>query len=365
LPFDEIFVPDAMRDAVSDQAWLEAMLAAEAALARAQARVGLIPAEAAHEVAEDCRVELHDLAALAREARSAGNPVPALVAAARSDWFHEGATSQDIVDTAAMLVARRALQLIRADLDGVAAACARLADEYRETPMAGRTLMQRAEPTTFGLKAAGWLVAVLDAREWLWALRLPVQLGGASGTLAAMGGHGPAVLSEFAKELGLEEPALPWHANRMLPATLGAALAITAGALGKIALDVELLAQTEVGEVTSGSGESSSMPYKRNPVEAIRARACASRVQAASGLLIGGVSEHEHERAAGAWHAEWAPFSEALACTGGAAAATREMLEAIEVHPERMRENLGDADPAPHIEAAAALVDRALRRHRG
>jgi 3-carboxy-cis,cis-muconate cycloisomerase len=291
--------------------------------------------------------------------------VPALVAAAQSDWFHEGATSQDIVDTAAMLVARRALQLIRADLDGVAAACARLAEEHRETPMAGRTLMQRAEPTTFGLKAAGWLVAVLDAREWLGALRLPVQLGGASGTLASMQGHGPAVLAEFARELDLEEPVLPWHANRTLPATLAAALAITAGALGKAALDVQLLAQTEVGEVTSGSGQSSSMPYKRNPVEAIRARACARRAQAAAGLLIGGVSEHEHERAAGAWHAEWAPLSEALACTGGAGAAAREMLEGIQVHPERMHENLGDSDPAPHVAAAALLVDRALGRCRG
>jgi len=365
LPFDEIFVADAMREAVSDQAWLEAMLATEAALARAQARVGLIPAEAAHEVAEDCRAERHDLAALAHEARSAGNPVPALVAAARSDWFHEGATSQDIVDTAAMLVARRALQLIRVDLDGVAATCARLAEEHRETPMAGRTLMQRAEPTTFGLKAAGWLVAVLDARDWLLALRLPVQLRGASGTLASMPGHGPAVLAELARELDLEEPVLPWHANRMPPATLGAALAVTAGALGKIALDIELLAQTEVGEVTSGSGESSSMPYKRNPVEAIRVRACARRVHVAAGLLIGGVPEHEHERAAGAWHAEWTPLSEALACTGGAATAAREMLEGMQMHSERMRENLGDSDPAPHVAAAALLVDRALGRYRG
>src|SRR3954447_3736623 len=352
-----------MRDAVSDQAWLESMLAAEAALARAQARVGLIPAEAAHEVAEDCRPERFDAEAIAREARSAGNPIPALVAAADEQWFHHGATSQDIVDTAAMLVARNALGLIGADLDGVAAACARLAQEHRETPMAGRTLMQRAEPTTFGLKAAGWLVAVLDAREWLWALRLPVQLGGAAGTLASMHGPGPAVLSEFAKELGLEEPALPWHANRMLPATLGAALAIAAGALGKIALDVELLAQTEVGEVSSGSGESSSMPYKRNPVEAIRARVCARRVQAAAGLLIGGVPDNEHERAAGAWQAEWTPLSEALACTGGGAAAAREMLDGMQVHPERMRDNLGDSDPAPHVAAAAVLVDRALGRY--
>jgi 3-carboxy-cis,cis-muconate cycloisomerase len=264
-----------------------------------------------------------------------------------------------------MLVARRALDLIGEEVDAVAGACARLAEEHRHTPMAGRTLMQRAEPTTFGLKAAGWLVAVLDAGESLRGLTLPAQLGGAAGTLASMGEHGPEVLREFAQALGLAEPTLPWHAHRGRVAMLAASLAVAAGAMAKIALDVILLAQTEVGEVSSGSGESSSMPHKRNPVEAIRARACAGRAQAAAGLLIAGVAEHEHERAAGAWHAEWAPLSEALACTGGAAAAAREMLDGLEVHPERMRENLGDADPDPHVSAAAALVDRALARHRG
>src|SRR4051812_46112316 len=365
MPFDAIFVPDAMRAAVDDRAWLAAMLETEAALARAQARAGVIPAGAADAVASVCDPDRYDVEQLARDARSAGNPVPALVAAAGTEWFHHGATSQDIVDTAAMLVARNAIRLIVADLDAVAAACARLAEEHRETPMIGRTLMQHAEPTTFGLKAAGWLAAALDAREWLRALRLPVQLGGAAGTLASMDGLGLVVMREFALELGLEEPALPWHANRIPVATLASALAVCAGACGKIALDVELLAQSEVAEVRSGSGESSSMPHKRNPVEAIRARACARRVQAAAGSIVGGVSEHEHERAAGAWHAEWAPLSEALACTGGAAAAAREMLEGLQVHPERMRENLGDADPAPHVAAAAALVERALGRYRG
>jgi 3-carboxy-cis,cis-muconate cycloisomerase len=363
LPFEAIFVPDAMRDALSDDAWLKAMLDAELALARAQARVGVIPAEAVHEVAEACRPERFDAEAIAREARSAGNPIPALVAAADEQWFHHGATSQDIVDTAAMLVARNALGLIGADLDGVAAACARLAEEHRETPMAGRTLMQQAEPTTFGLKAAGWLDAVLDAREGLTSTRLTAQLGGAAGALASMGEFGPEVLREFARAVGLAEPTLPWHAHRGRVAALGAGLAIAAGSLGKIALDVELLAQTEVGEVVSGSGESSSMPHKRNPVEAIRARACARRVQAAAALLLSGVSEHEHERAAGAWHAEWAPLCEALACTGGAAAAAREMLERLEVRPDRMLENL-HGEAGPHVAAAAALVDRALERYR-
>jgi 3-carboxy-cis,cis-muconate cycloisomerase len=364
LPFDAIFVPDAMRAAVDDRAWLQAMLDAEAALARAQARAGVIPAEAADVVARACDADRYDVHALAHEARSAGNPVPALVRAADTEWFHHGATSQDILDTAAMLVARRALGLIAGDLTAMAAAAARLAERYRDTPTMGRTLMQQAEPTTFGLKAAGWLAAVLDAREWLTALRLPVQLGGPAGTLASMDGLGPLVLREFALELDLEEPTLPWHANRTIVATLASGLAVAAGALAKVALDVELLAQTEVGEVASGGGESSSMPHKRNPVEAIRTRACARRVQAAAASLVAGMAEHEHERAAGAWHAEWAPLSEALACTGGAAAAAREMLDGLEVRPERMRENLPDVDTAPHVAAAGQLVDRVLERHR-
>src|SRR3954452_9754297 len=267
MTFDAIFVPDAMRAAVDDRAWLQAMLDAEAALARAQARAGVIPADAVEAVAAVCDAGRYDVERRAHEARAQGNPGPALVAAAGVEWFHHGVTSQDIVDTAAMFVARNAIALIVADLTAVAATCARLAEQHRDTPMIGRTLMQRAEPTTFGLKAAGWLVGALDAREWLRALRLPVQLGGAAGTLASMDGLGLVVMREFALELGLEEPALPWHANRIPVATLASALAVGAGAVAKIALDVALLAQDEVGDVLSGAGESSSMPHKRNPVE--------------------------------------------------------------------------------------------------
>jgi 3-carboxy-cis,cis-muconate cycloisomerase len=362
LAFDAIFVPDAMREAVDDRAWLQAMLDAEAALARAQARVRLIPPEAADAVAEACRAELFDLEAIGREARSAGNPVPALVAAVTGDaarWFHRGATSQDILDTAAMLVAKRALELITDELDAVADGCAGLAVAHRDTIMASRTLMQQAPPTTFGLKAAGWLHAVLDAREGLAAIRPAAQLGGAAGTLASMGEQGPDVLREFAAELGLAEPVAPWHASRGRVAALGSALAIAAGALAKTALDVELLAQTEVGEVASGRGGSSAMPHKRNPVEAILARACARRVQAAAGLLLGSMSEHEHERAAGAWHAEWAPLSDALALTGGAAAAVREMLDGLELLTDRMINNLDPLSLAEH--ATVLLAERVGR----
>ncbi|MEA2422307.1 MAG: 3-carboxy-cis,cis-muconate cycloisomerase [Thermoleophilaceae bacterium] len=352
MPFDAIFVPDAMRAAVDDRAWLQAMLDAEAALARAQARAGVIPEDAAAAIADACRAERFDVEAIAQAARAAGNPVPALVAAVEGDaarWFHWGATSQDILDTAAMLVARHALELIAAELDGVADACAGLAEAHRETIMPARTLMQQALPTTFGLKAACWLDAVLDARDELRRARLSAQLGGAAGTLASMGDAGPAVLREFARELGLEEPAVPWHASRARVAALGAGLAIAAGSLAKIALDVLLLAQTEVGEVASGTGGSSAMPHKRNPVEAIRARACARQVGAAAALLVGSVGEHEGERAAGAWHAEWAPLSDALALTGGAAAAVREMLEGLEVLTDRMASNVATVSMAEHV----------------
>jgi 3-carboxy-cis,cis-muconate cycloisomerase len=300
--------------------------------------------------------------------------VSALVEALPDDagrYVHWGATSQDVLDTAAMLVARGALDLIRADLDVAADSCAALADRHRDTLMAARTLMQQALPTTFGLKAAGWLDSLLDAAEALPA-NLPVQLGGAGGTLAALGDSGIAVLSGLAAELGLEEPRLPWHARRGPVAALGAALGIVAGVAAKLALDVELLAQTEVAEVTSGRGGSSAMPHKRNPVEAVRARACARRVQAAAGLLIGGLGEHEHERAAGAWHAEWGPLSEALAMTGGAVAAAREMLEGLEVHPDRMRANMDPALAAEHVMVLLAervgrpeaklLVEAAVKR---
>src|SRR3954454_4488895 len=188
LPFDAIFVPDEMRAAVDDRAWLGAMLEAETALARAQARAGVIPAEAAEAIARVCEdADRFDVDALVAAARAEGNPVPALVAAADVEWFHHGATSQDIVDTAAMLVARRAIGLILADVDAVAAACASLADEHRGTLMAGRTLMQVAEPTSFGLKAAGWLEALLDARDELAVVDLATQLGGPVGTLSLMG----------------------------------------------------------------------------------------------------------------------------------------------------------------------------------
>ena len=349
-------VSDAAAEAVSDRAWLQAMLDFEAALARAEARAGVVPAAAAEAIAECCDAGRFDGDAIGRDGRASATPVPplvrALIAAVRerdedaARYVHWGATSQDVLDTAAMLVARRALDLILADLGGVASAAAALAREHRETPMAGRTLLQQALPVTFGLKAAGWLVAVLDARRRLAALRaegLAVQLGGAAGTLASLGSAGEAVLRELAAELELGEPVLPWHTARGRIGELAGALAVPAGALGKIALDVILLAQTEVGEVAEpgggGRGGSSTLPHKRNPAGAVRAAAAARRVPALAATLLAAMPQ-EHERAAGAWQAEAETLGEALALTGGAAATMREVLEELEVHPGRMRENL-------------------------
>jgi 3-carboxy-cis,cis-muconate cycloisomerase len=348
--FGTLFVPDAIREEVSDRAWVAAMLEFEAALAAAEARAGVIPEEAAAAIAAACHAERFDAKALGRAARAPGNPAAPLVRALTeavegeaARFVHWGATSQDVMDTAAMLVARRALALIAAELEAIAATCARLADEHRDTPMAGRTLLQQALPTTFGLKAAGWLVGILDAQRRLSAVPLAAQLGGAAGTLASLGGAGLRVLSLLAEELDLEEPALPWHTGRARVAELGAALALAAGMLEKIAHDVALMAQTEIAEVAEGAGPgrggSSTLPHKRNPVGSVLAIACARRVRGESSILLAAMAQ-EHERGAGAWQAEWQAVAGALAYTGGAAAAVRDVLDGLDVRRERMRENL-------------------------
>ena len=354
--FGPIFVPDGFRDAVSGKAWLQAMLDAEAALAVAGARAGVIPPDAAETIAGCCTADRFDPEELGRMGRASGNPVPPLVRAltgavaeASEDaarHVHEGATSQDITDTAAMLVAGRTLDLILTEMDAVAAACARLAGEHRDALIPGRTLLQQALPTTFGLKAAGWLVSVLEAKSRLGEVRdggLAAQLGGAAGTLASLGDAGVAVLRGYALELGLVEPVVPWHTDRTRVSNIGAALSLVAGVLGKMALDVVLMAQTEVGEVAEPAGEgrggSSTLPHKRNPILSVTAGANCRRVQDLSKTLQAAMVG-EHERAAGAWHSEWEALSDALALTGGAAAAMREVAEGLEVHTDRMRENL-------------------------
>ena len=371
--FDAVLARGGAREAVSDRAWLQAMLDVEAALARAGAAAGVIPADYAEAIAVACDAARYDVAALGAQAAAVGNPAEPLVRALReqvggpaAEDVHRGATSQDIVDSAAMLVARRALEPLLDDLGSASDAAARLAGEHRDTVMAGRTLLQHAVPITFGLKAAGWLVALDESAERLRIVRdtrLAAQLGGAAGTLAVLGDAGPEVLAAFASELGLAEPVVPWHTSRTRVAELAGALGQACGVAGKVAGDVVLLAQTEVAEVREGGerGGSSTMPHKRNPVAAISARAAARQAPGLVATLLAAM-EHEHERAAGAWHAEWAPLRELLRATGSAAAWLRDSLGHLEVDPQRMRENLDSTGGAPMAERVARALADALGR---
>lgn len=381
--------------AVCDRAWLQAMLDAEAALARAQARLGTLPRAAAETITATARAERFDLRAVALAARESANPVVALVAAltravaerdpAAAEFVHRGSTSQDILDTGAMLIAARALGIVRADLTRIADALGALAERHRDTVLAGRTLTLHAVPTTFGLKAAGWRQSVLDARRRIDALLadgLPVSLGGAAGTLAAYleyaalddsaerldpGAYIEALVDAFAAETGLARTPLPWHALRTPMIDLAAVLAGTTGVLGKIAVDVQVLARTEVGEVAepdvAGRGGSSAMPHKHNPVLSTLIRSAALQVPAIAAALSG-CSVAEDERSAGAWHAEWLLLREGLRLAGGAAHTAVELAEGLVVHPERMRANLESTGGHMVTERLAAILSPALGRDR-
>jgi 3-carboxy-cis,cis-muconate cycloisomerase len=392
--FDGVFARGAA--ATGDQAWLTAMLQIEAALARALERAGLVPAGAGAAVTEAARAGAIDTAELGRQAALTGNPVPALVRAlARcvpeyAAAVHKGATSQDIIDTAAMLLARGALAAAAADMSAAAGATAALAAGHRDTVMIGRTLLQQAVPVTFGLVAAGWLTGLDEARAGLdrvRAGRLAVQFGGAAGTLASLGADGPRVAALLAGELGLPLPVLPWHTDRLRIVEVAASCAGAAAVLGKIARDVTLLAQSEVAEVREGEpelaqvrvgesrvaetrkgdepgaaarrGGSSAMPHKRNPVAAIAILGCTRQVP---GLLatLAAAAEQEHQRAAGAWHSEWEPFSGLLRLTGSAASWGRELLAGLTVDPARMRANLDAAGGFPLAERVSGLLAPAL-----
>lgn len=354
---------------LTDEAWLQAMLDVEAALARGQAELGLVPAWAAAAITDAAHAERLDLVDLARRARLAANPVVALVPAFTSvvaaefppaaEFVHRGATSQDVLDSATMVLARRVLGRIAADLDRVAAALAGHARTHRDTVVAARTLAQHAVPTTFGLRAAGWLRPVTDAlaRVSEVAGRLPVQLGGAAGTLAAYREYAAldrpgcdadavtlALVGAVADQVGLAAPVLPWHTARTPVAELGSVLALVTGVLGKFALDVQTLSRTEIGEVAEplapGRGASSAMPHKRNPVLATLVVSAARQVPAHA-LVLCQCLLAEDERPAGAWHAEWQPLREALRLTAGAAGVAAELAEGLVVRPDRMAANLG------------------------
>ncbi|GAA2357089.1 lyase family protein [Dactylosporangium salmoneum] len=366
-----------VEDLVRDEAWLQAMLDAEAALARAQARLGTVPAQAAAVITRAAQAPLFDPRALALAARRTANPVVGLVAALTArvaevdrpaaEYVHRGSTSQDILDTAAMLVTARAVRATRTALAATADALFAHAAEHRDTPIAGRTLALQAVPTTFGLKAAGWRALVLDADERLRRLLdggLPVSLGGAAGTLAgylAYADGAPAsyvddLAAAFADETGLARPGLPWHALRTPIADAGAALAFTTGALGKFAVDVLTLSRTEIGEVAEAAGGSSSaMPQKRNPVLATLVRTAALQVPPLATALSQALLS-EDERAAGGWHAEWLLLREALRLTGGAAHTAAQLAAGLRPQPRRMLDNLARTGGHVVAERLAAVL---------
>nr|MDT0657351.1 3-carboxy-cis,cis-muconate cycloisomerase [Micromonospora sp. DSM 115978] len=353
---------------LTDEALLRAMLDAERALVTAAADAGAVPRAAADAIAEHCRPDRYDPAALGRAAEAAGNPVVPLVreltAAVPADarpWVHIGATSQDILDTALVLALGRAAGPTLAALEAAADEAARLAEQHRDTVLVARTLGQQASPTTFGLKAANWLLGLREARTRLLVARaaLPVQLGGAAGTLAGLGPAGPRVADGMAARLGLAVSPLPWHTRRQPLLDLAAALGAVLAATGKVALDVGLLAQTEVAEVAEGGGPgrggSSAMPHKRNPVDSVLVSAAARRGPGLVATMYAAALQ-EHERAAGGWHAEWEPIIELSRVAGGAAARTHRILAGLQVDPARMRANLAATGGLVLAEAVAARL---------
>jgi 3-carboxy-cis,cis-muconate cycloisomerase len=372
-----VFARGGAAEAVTARSWLQAMLDVEAGLARACAAVGLVPEAAADAIGAACDADRFDAGALGTEAAGGGNPVIPLVAALRAavgseaaPHVHRGATSQDVIDTAMMLVARRALIPLLRDASDAVGECAALAQGHRDTAMVGRTLLQQAQGVTFGLVAAHWLLAIDEARALVARAAdetLAVQLGGPVGTLAGYDGQGLEVARRLALDLELLEPVAPWHTNRVRPAALAGALGVLAGAVAKVGRDVTLLAQDEVGEVREReAGGSSSMGHKQNPVAAIATVGCAQRVPALVATLQGAMAQ-EHQRAAGLWHAEWEAWSDLLRLTGGAVGWAATSLVRLEVDTGRMRLNLDEAVERhgllPDPGEASALVDRALATH--
>ena len=369
--FDGTFARGGAALAVSDDAWFRALLDVEAALARAAAGAGIVPTTAADAVTRACADPGRlDLATVVAKAADAGNPVPPLVRALQdavgeeaARAVHVGATSQDVLDTALLLLARNAIAAIDADLARAAEVAARLAAAHRDDALMGRTLMQQALPTTFGLKAAGWLAGLDGARLRLAEVvaSLPVQYGGAAGTLAASSGAGMAVRTALAGELGLADTAAPWHTVRLPIADLAGVLGAAAGVVATVAVDVVLLAQTEVAEAAEvaegpgreGRGGSSAMPHKNNPVAAISARACARRAPGLVATLFAAM-EQEHERAAGAWHSEWPTLTELLTTVGSAASWLAESLAGLRIDPGRMADTVAGGG---HGELARAIAE--------
>jgi 3-carboxy-cis,cis-muconate cycloisomerase len=386
---DTLSTTDALAEVFSDASVLQAMLDVEAALARAEARAGVIPERAAEVIHAAARAEFFDAQVIAREARDSGTvAVPlvkaltARVQASDADcarFVHWGATSQDIVDSALVLLLRRARPIIAANHERLESTLRTLSDRHARTVMLGRTLLQPAPPITLGLKAAHWVAAIVRGWSRVDASfddALVVQFGGASGTLAALGATGLDVQRLLAQDLGLAEPAGPWHTDRDRLAGLVTALAVYTASLAKIARDVSLLMQDEVAEAAEAGGGSSTMPHKRNPSGCAIVLAAATRLPGLAASFLTGMVQ-EHERAVGGWHAEWPTVSTAVQTSGAAVAALAGVASGLTVDPDRMRANIERTNgvifaervmmltsASAGKESAQALVAAALKRSR-
>ncbi|WP_262138347.1 3-carboxy-cis,cis-muconate cycloisomerase [Pseudomonas sp. Marseille-Q5117] len=354
--FDAYFTARDMREVFCDQGRVQAMLDFEAALARAEARVGLIPSSAVAPIAAACDAGLFDFAALGEAIATAGNSAIPLVKAlgkqiASSDaeaerYVHLGATSQDVMDSGLVLQLRQALALIEDQLAQLADSLAAQAQRFATTPLAGRTWLQHATPVTLGMKIAGWLGAVTRSRQRLQELKprlLVLQFGGASGTLAALGEQALPIAKALAEELQLTLPEQPWHTQRDRIVEFGAVLGLIAGSLGKFGRDISLLMQTEAAEVfepaAPGKGGSSTMPHKRNPVGAAVLIGAATRVPGLVSTLFSAMPQ-EHERSLGLWHAEWETLPEICCLVSGSLQQARLLADGLEVDAARMARNL-------------------------
>lgn len=365
----------AMRAICDDRSTLQYMLDFEAALARAEAATGVIPAAAVGPIEAACRASSFDMIALAEAATRSGNLAIPLVKALTASvgkadgeaarYVHWGATSQDVIDTATMLTLRAGIDALDADLSRAIKGFAALARKHRDTAMVARTWLQHALPMPFGLKAAEYAASLARARCRLRRLSredLALQFGGAAGTLAALGDKGLAVAEQLAQELNLPLPEAPWHTHRDRIAEAASAFAILAGSCGKIARDISLLMQTDVGEAFEPAGEgrggSSTMPHKRNPVAAASALACATMAPQLAATIFA-AQVQDHERSAGPWHAEWPTLPQLMLVASGALAAIVDIAEGLDVDAARMRSNLDATHGLIMAEAVTfALADK-------
>ncbi len=375
---ESLATTDAFAELFSDTSVLRAMLDFEVGLARAQARVGIVPQASADAIAAAAKPEAFDPVQLARDGLRAGAlPIPFVKALtervrtsdpAAAGFVHWGATSQDVTDTALVLLLKRVQPILESHLTRLEKALRGLAEIHANTVMLGRTLLQAAPPTTFGLKAAGWLGSIRRSRGRLSAAfgeTLAVQFGGATGTLASLGQHGIAVGRELAKELGLGFPDAPWHTHRDRLAALACACGVLTGALGKMARDISLLMQNEVSEAAepsgAGRGGSSTMPHKRNPSGCVVALAAANRVPGLVASFLSGMVQ-EHERAVGSWQAEWPTMTGLIQATGAAAASMAEVAEGLSVDGARMRMNIEATRGVIFAERVMMLLGEKLGR---